>query len=158
MSISLRYLIIWLRHVRFHECISNSKLPLITEIVRVIFVYPSGLPGLGREQGCGVAFVSTLTGTTLLAMSFGRPGSSSILQVNPPDRGSFPLDHDGECKEMMKVYLKCLKEHGSASTPCRGVSKAYLDCRMQRGLMQRESWTNLGLGEETNEKTSGQPS
>lgn len=32
-----------------------------------------------------------------LSMSFGRPGSSPILQANPPDRGSFPLDHEGEC-------------------------------------------------------------
>ncbi|PVG00812.1 hypothetical protein CPB86DRAFT_700503 [Serendipita vermifera] len=79
-------------------------------------------------------------------MSFGRPGSGSILQVNPPDRGSFPLDHDGECKEMMMAYLKCLKENKSTSTPCRTMSKTYLDCRMKRGLMQQEEWEKLGLG------------
>ena len=97
----------------------------------------------------GSKVVLDLNRPTILAMSFGRPGSSPILQANPPDRGSFPLDHDGqtssfcvqslipvlgECKEMMKVYLKCLKEHGSASSPCRGVSKVYLDCRMQRSV------------------------
>ena len=32
----------------------------------------------------------------LSTMSFGRPPSiSGGFQVNPPDRGSFPLDHDG---------------------------------------------------------------
>ncbi|KIM34367.1 hypothetical protein M408DRAFT_325782 [Serendipita vermifera MAFF 305830] len=79
-------------------------------------------------------------------MSFGRPGSSQILQAAPPDRGSFPLDHDGECKAMMSAYLKCLKENKSASTPCRNLTKGYLDCRMQRGLMQKEEWENIGLG------------
>ncbi|CAG8680917.1 10036_t:CDS:2 [Acaulospora colombiana] len=101
-------------------------------------------------------------------MSFGRPGSGSILQVNPPDRGSFPLDHDGmhlslipsienandsrigECKEMMMAYLKCLKENKSTSTPCRTMSKTYLDCRMKRGLMQQEEWEKLGLGSVSN--------
>lgn len=97
--------------------------------------------------------------TSLSAMSFGRPGRTSILQPNPPDRGSFPLDHDGksharlkvhqraeltgiwmsvngvltgECKEMMGAYLKCLQENKNASTPCRSLVKSYLDCRMQR--------------------------
>ncbi|CAK9786395.1 hypothetical protein CC85DRAFT_288924 [Cutaneotrichosporon oleaginosum] len=31
-------------------------------------------------------------------MSFGRPGAlSDTFKVSPPQRGSFPLDHDGEC-------------------------------------------------------------
>lgn len=28
-------------------------------------------------------------------MSFGRPPSFTTFSANPPDRGSFPLDHDG---------------------------------------------------------------
>ncbi|KAG8820851.1 Cytochrome c oxidase assembly protein cox19 [Serendipita sp. 411] len=79
-------------------------------------------------------------------MSFGRPGAATLLNPTPPDRGSFPLDHEGECKEMMKTYLKCLKSNGNKGTACRTGAKAYLDCRMQRGLMDRDEWKNLGLG------------
>jgi len=38
----------------------------------------------------------------------------------------------GECKEKMKLYMICLKANGSTSTPCRSLSKDYLDCRMQK--------------------------
>ena len=34
---------------------------------------------------------------SLLIMSFGRPGNfSDSFQVSPPEKGSFPLDHDRE--------------------------------------------------------------
>ncbi|KAF9650751.1 hypothetical protein BDM02DRAFT_3111801 [Thelephora ganbajun] len=81
-------------------------------------------------------------------MSFGRPPSlsSTGFTATPPDRGSFPLDHYGECKEYMIRYLGCLKTNGSASTPCRALGKDYLDCRMNRGLMERDDWKNLGMG------------
>ncbi|TFK30393.1 hypothetical protein FA15DRAFT_4645 [Coprinopsis marcescibilis] len=79
-------------------------------------------------------------------MSFGRPPSINVgFQTNPPDRGSFPLDHFGECKSKMTLYMSCLRENGSRSTPCRLLSKEYLDCRMQKGLMERDEWKNLGL-------------
>jgi len=39
----------------------------------------------------------TYTHTHILKMSFGRPGGAlDSFRVLPPDRGSFPLDHDGE--------------------------------------------------------------
>ncbi|KAF7978909.1 hypothetical protein HWV62_44431 [Athelia sp. TMB] len=63
----------------------------------------------------------------------------------PPDRGSFPLDHYGECKDQMMQYMACLRQNGSTSTPCRILSKDYLDCRMNNGLMERDEWKNLGL-------------
>ncbi|OBZ79243.1 hypothetical protein A0H81_00385 [Grifola frondosa] len=79
-------------------------------------------------------------------MSFGRPPSVSTgFKVTPPDRGSFPLDHDGECKEFMKVYLDCLRKNTNNSTPCRLLNRDYLDCRMSHGLMTRDDWKNLGL-------------
>ncbi|EIW86409.1 hypothetical protein CONPUDRAFT_114692 [Coniophora puteana RWD-64-598 SS2] len=79
-------------------------------------------------------------------MSFGRPPSINVgFKVSPPNRGSFPLDHDGECKEAMMEYMKCLKQNSSTSTPCRVLSKQYLDCRMTKGLMDRDEWKNLGL-------------
>ncbi|RDX56248.1 hypothetical protein K466DRAFT_581383 [Polyporus arcularius HHB13444] len=79
-------------------------------------------------------------------MSFGRPPSlSGGFSVSAPDRGSFPLDHYGECKDFMKKYLDCLRKNGSNSSPCRHLNKDYLECRMSRGLMERDEWTNLGL-------------
>ncbi|KAH8927691.1 hypothetical protein BT69DRAFT_1258051 [Atractiella rhizophila] len=79
-------------------------------------------------------------------MSFGRPGGfSSIIQPTPPDRGSFPLDHEGECKAFMTTYLQCLKAHGNSNTECRHLAKEYLNCRMDKGLMVRDDWQNLGL-------------
>lgn len=87
-----------------------------------------------------------------LSMSFGRPPSINVgFKVTAPDRGSFPLDHyglstfsrhlfsvtepsfvSGECKDKMKLYMACLKENGSTSSPCRSLSKEYLDCRMNK--------------------------
>jgi cytochrome c oxidase assembly protein subunit 19 len=35
-------------------------------------------------------------------MSFGRPGGAlDSFRVLPPDRGSFPLDHDGEFSQFI---------------------------------------------------------
>ncbi|KAF9229546.1 hypothetical protein BS17DRAFT_27121 [Gyrodon lividus] len=79
-------------------------------------------------------------------MSFGRPPSINVgFQTTPPDRGSFPLDHDGECKDQMMQYMDCLKKNSSTSTPCRIFSKQYLECRMSKGLMERDDFKNLGL-------------
>lgn len=38
----------------------------------------------------------------------------------------------GECKQKMTLYMNCLKENGSTSSPCRILSRDYLDCRMQK--------------------------
>ncbi|KAL4069464.1 hypothetical protein J3A83DRAFT_3563066 [Scleroderma citrinum] len=81
-------------------------------------------------------------------MSFGRPPTINVgFKTTPPDRGSFPLDHDGECKEQMMLYMECLKKNSSTSTPCRTFSKNYLECRMSKGLMERDEWYKLGLGD-----------
>ncbi|KIJ68639.1 hypothetical protein HYDPIDRAFT_106869 [Hydnomerulius pinastri MD-312] len=80
-------------------------------------------------------------------MSFGRPPSINVgFKTSPPDRGSFPLDHDGECKDKMMEYMKCLKQNSSTSTPCRGFTKQYLECRMSKGLMECDDFKNIGLG------------
>ncbi|SGZ23668.1 BQ5605_C023g09617 [Microbotryum silenes-dioicae] len=79
-------------------------------------------------------------------MSFGRPGNASIsFSATAPERGSFPLDHEGECKSFMIRYLECMKESKQTSTACRGLSKQYLECRMQRGLMEKVKWEDLGF-------------
>jgi len=42
-------------------------------------------------------------------MSARSSGSMSKQQLTPPERGSFPLDHDGLCKPLMKHFMACLK-------------------------------------------------
>jgi|EP01033_Poteriospumella_lacustris_P012417 cytochrome c oxidase assembly protein subunit 19 len=70
---------------------------------------------------------------------------ASRVQIRPPERGVFPLDHDGECKDNMGRYLACLKENHNDAFPCRVLSKAYLQCRMDRDLMAKEEMSKLGL-------------
>lgn len=72
-----------------------------------------------------------------------------------PIKGSFPLDHDGECKKFMLKYMICLRENGNQNSECRAQSKDYLDCRMEKQLMAREDWSKLGfsdLAEENSKK------
>ena len=33
-----------------------------------------------------------------------------------PDKGSFPLDHDGECKVAYLKYMVCLSENGNKNS------------------------------------------
>ncbi|CAN0090065.1 unnamed protein product [Ascophyllum nodosum] len=68
--------------------------------------------------------------------------------AKPPDKGSFPLDHGGECKPQMKAFISCLKEHNSDHLPCKTLSKLYLECRMDRNLMAREELDRLGFATE----------
>lgn len=45
----------------------------------------------------------------------------------------------GECKSLKTEFLKCLKTQGNEHIACKQLSKAYLECRMDRGLMARAS-------------------
>jgi hypothetical protein len=73
----------------------------------------------------------------------------SLTTLPRPERGSFPLDHDGtspfyleeagaygitgECKDVMTKYLACIKRvKGKNDEECRGIAKTYLGCRMDR--------------------------
>ena len=114
-------------------------------------------------------------------MSFGAPGGRAInikpipyvhmfvsavrsgdtnIQLRPtkyrPERGSFPLDHDAECKHIISSYLKCLKkarpspdsprvQAGVNDEKCRLIAKDYLQCRMDKNLMAKDDMKNLGL-------------
>ncbi|KAH9824845.1 hypothetical protein DFH28DRAFT_7634 [Melampsora americana] len=81
-------------------------------------------------------------------MSFGRPGNlRDSFTATPPDRGSFPLDHFHDCSSFMKTYLDCLKAHQQNQAKCRLESKNYLGCRMEKGLMARVNWEDLGLAD-----------
>jgi len=79
--------------------------------------------------------------------TFGSPGGQQKIQKPiPPERGSFPLDHEGECKSFMTSYLTCLRNHrGYNSEECRGFAKTYLQCRMERNLMAPDEMKNLGF-------------
>ena len=72
-------------------------------------------------------------------------GGSRVVTL-PPEKGVFPLDHEGECKPMMKIFLACLKTNKGDHFPCKDFSKTYLQCRMDVGLMVAEDLNNLGLG------------
>jgi cytochrome c oxidase assembly protein subunit 19 len=73
------------------------------------------------------------------------------IRYSRPQRGSFPLDHDGkrailqldvtlysclasgECKSVMMSYLSCMKKvKGVNEDECRMLAKSYLACRMDR--------------------------
>lgn len=73
-----------------------------------------------------------------------------------PERGSFPLDHDAECKHLISSYLRCLKQPrpspnsgkiqaGINDEECRLIAKDYLQCRMDKNLMAKDEMKNLGL-------------
>ncbi|CBF87780.1 uncharacterized protein ANIA_10178 [Aspergillus nidulans FGSC A4] len=80
-------------------------------------------------------------------MSFGSPGGGATnVKPTPPERGSFPLDHDGECKHLIQSYLRCLKlQRGVNDEQCRRLAKGYLACRMDKNLMAPDDFRNLGL-------------
>ncbi|XP_041062794.1 cytochrome c oxidase assembly protein COX19 [Carcharodon carcharias] len=75
------------------------------------------------------------------AMNF----SSKSFSPRPPDKGSFPLDHLGECKEFKEKFMNCLRENKFGNSPCREQSKEYLECRMERQLMTKEPLEKLGF-------------
>lgn len=71
----------------------------------------------------------------------------------PPDKGSFPLDHDNVCKTQMMSYMKCLHANTDDSTVCRSEAKEYLQCRMENDLMAKEEWKSLGYKTNKNKNT-----
>jgi cytochrome c oxidase assembly protein subunit 19 len=70
-------------------------------------------------------------------------------KFNPtaPEKGSFPLDRDGECKKFYAKYMICLVDTHNNASACREASKDYLGCRMEKGLMTKESWQKLGYAD-----------
>lgn len=77
------------------------------------------------------------------------PFGGARVQVKPPERGVFALDHEGECKASMTAYLKCLREKSKGDHfPCKKLSRSYLQCRMDKDLMAKENLDELGLGDQ----------
>ena len=89
-------------------------------------------------------------------MSFGGPGlRQPRYKPKPPEKGSFPLDHDGECKSLVGEYLRCVRlSNGTNAPECRILAKNYLQCRMEHNLMAPEELRNLGFKEEDLKKSS----
>ncbi|CAF1506253.1 unnamed protein product [Rotaria magnacalcarata] len=70
-------------------------------------------------------------------------GQKHVSPVKP-ERGVFPLDHEGECKEKMLKYMLCLTRNDSKPSKCQTESKEYFQCRMDRNLMKKHEWEDLG--------------
>ncbi|XP_061455470.1 cytochrome c oxidase assembly protein COX19 [Rhineura floridana] len=87
------------------------------------------------------------------AMNFG----AKSFKPRPPDKGSFPLDHFGECTAFKEKFMKCLKENRFENALCRQESKEYLECRMERQLMSKEPLEKLGFKDLIEEKSETQP-
>ncbi|KAI8579767.1 hypothetical protein K450DRAFT_240243 [Umbelopsis ramanniana AG] len=90
-------------------------------------------------------------------MSYGRPPGVESFSGKPPALGSFPLDHEGECKDFMKEYIKCLRANKNNNGACREFSRAYLQCRMDNGLMAQDDMKNLGYQDASKQPASGEP-
>lgn len=67
-----------------------------------------------------------------------------IAPVTPPLRGSFPLDHEKACHIEMLDYLWCLHSNKFKNDQCRGLARQYFECRMDKGLMDRDEFPKLG--------------
>lgn len=75
--------------------------------------------------------------------------SGRSLAPRPPLKGSFPLDHLGECKPLAQLYAACLQEHSGTASKCRKLAREYLECRMSNGLMAEEELSRLGISPES---------
>ncbi|EGG15109.1 hypothetical protein DFA_09933 [Cavenderia fasciculata] len=73
--------------------------------------------------------------------------NSAMKAPTPPDKGSFPLDHDKECTEAMNAYIQCLASNQNQSRQCAELSKFYLQCRMDKGLMAKDDISTFGYDE-----------
>jgi len=72
---------------------------------------------------------------------------TSTFKPTPPAKGSFPLDHFGECKTFMISYMECLHITKNKNSECREQARDYLGCRMDKGLMAKEEWAKLGYAD-----------
>jgi cytochrome c oxidase assembly protein subunit 19 len=73
--------------------------------------------------------------------------SGRSLAPRPPAKGSFPLDHLGECRPLAQLYTSCLRAHDGNAVVCRTLARRYLECRMEAGLMAEEDLAALGISE-----------
>ncbi|RYP65358.1 hypothetical protein DL771_008348 [Monosporascus sp. 5C6A] len=56
---------------------------------------------------------------------------------------------EGECKHAMTSYLSCIKKlKGTNDEQCRSLAKSYLACRMEKNLMAKDDFKNLGFSQD----------
>lgn len=94
------------------------------------------------------AFVLTATYFRVVLTSIHlRTGT---LALGPAARGSFPLDHGGQCKAAADAYLACIRSPTTkqAHFECKDLSRSYLECRMNKNLMAPEDLGTLGFSAE----------
>lgn len=77
------------------------------------------------------------------SMTFGQKSFTPV----PPDKGSFPLDHEGRCKKFMVYYMSCLTKNNNDNSACREEARTYLECRMENDLMKKEDFSKLGFSD-----------
>lgn len=65
--------------------------------------------------------------------------------ASPPDKGSFPLDHFQECQDLAEKYRICLAQASGIPKKCKEEAREYLECRMEKGLMAKQSMEELGF-------------
>ncbi|KAK4527067.1 hypothetical protein GAYE_SCF34G4988 [Galdieria yellowstonensis] len=80
------------------------------------------------------------------------PATQPRSAVRAPEKGSFPLDHQHKCKEFAEKFRACLEENNYVTAKCRSLSKLYLQCRMENGLMAPESWERLGFHDDDEQR------
>jgi len=68
-----------------------------------------------------------------------------FIKGTPPDKGSFPIDHENDCQYKQKEYLRCLEGRSYDNLACRYLAKEYLQCRMDHNLMAQEPMNKLGF-------------
>ena len=62
-----------------------------------------------------------------------------------PELGAFPLDHFRECKQEVQDYYACLEKNNRLTPMCRDFVRKYLQCRMDRGLMNKTDVDKFGI-------------
>jgi hypothetical protein len=95
-----------------------------------------------------VSLKQSLTEHRMSSMIFNQ----KLLNPIPPEKGSFPLDHEGVCRDLMIKYLRCLWENDYSANNCKAISKSYLGCRMDNNLMVRTDWSDLGFDNDAETK------
>lgn len=55
-----------------------------------------------------------------------------VAPPRPPEKGSFPLDHFGECRAYLENVLACMQHNQQESSKCRDIQQQYIECRMER--------------------------
>ncbi len=73
-----------------------------------------------------------------------------VFQPKAPVQGAFPLDHEAECKKEMLEYMLCLARANNENTKCRDQAKEYLNCRMNKNLMDKRELDLYGYNQKDN--------